>query len=357
MVNPATRFNGKTKIDALHIDSSAWYIDGEQVIVTADELNQGLRTYPIYNATGGTTSPGMPLHISGYDATSGYYKVEKADANAGLQCQLFAINSTAKNTTTDAKTYYVGTGNGIDCSAGAAIGDPVYLSETAGEVTLARPTASDDFVQIVGRVGSTANPGVLALDASFGEIYKIGSGQLSAEAVGSTALAAKGVTAAKLNADVVGVGLTGGNGVAISLSIPANGIALTNLPIGFKYVAFSPEVDLSDGVAKDVDFGVIGANATILGAYFNIDAATDEDVALTVCKSVSGSNIVIPAYNLLAASTTYPNVAGGVAFAKGSSASIVSTDHLYVHVPAKASARVAGKLYVTVIMAIVAPPA
>lgn len=357
MVNPATRFNGKTKIDALHIDSAAWYIDGEQVIVSAKELNEGVATYPIYNATGGALTVGMPLHISGWDSTNAYFKVEKADASASKPCHLFAIDTAAKNTTTDARTFYQGIGNGINCSGGAAIGDPVYLSETAGAVTLTRPTSAASFAQIIGRVGNTYNPGVLILDTKFQEKIKIGTNDVMALAIDSGQLAAKSVTAAKLGSDVAGAGLTGGNGVALSLAIPANGVAATNLPIGMIYVAVSPEVDMTDGAAKDVDFGVIGANGVVVGAYFNITEATDEDVALTVCKSLSGADIVIPAYQLAKASTVYPNVPGGVVYANGSGATIISTNHLYVHVPVKAAARVAGKLYVTALVRITAPPA
>ena len=167
-------------------------------------------------------------------------------------------------------------------------------------------------------------------------------------------IAAKGVTASTLNADVVGAGLAGGNGIAISLAIPANGVAATNLPIGMVYVAYSGEVDMSDGVAKDVDMGVIGAKGVVSAAYLNITQATDEDVSLTVCKSAAGADIVIPAYNLVALSTTYPNVAGGVVFAPGNAGTITATDHLYVHVPVQAVARAAGKLFVTVLIKITA---
>lgn len=165
--------------------------------------------------------------------------------------------------------------------------------------------------------------------------------------------AAKGITAAMLGSDVAGAGLTGGNGVAISLAIPANGILPTNLPVGFVYTAYSGEVDMSDGAAKDIDMGVIGAKGNVVAAYYNITQATDEDVALTVCKSAAGADIVVPAYILTALSTTYPNVAGGVVFAPGTG-TIIATNHLYIHVPVKAAARTAGKLFVTVLIKITA---
>ena len=166
-------------------------------------------------------------------------------------------------------------------------------------------------------------------------------------------IAAKGVTASMLGSDVAGAGLGGGNGVALTLAIPANGIVATNFPIGMVYTAYSPLVDMSDGAAKDVDFGVIGAKGNVVAAYYNVVTATDEDVALTVCKAVSGASIVVPVYSLAKAATTYPNVPGGVVFAPGTGA-IVATDHLYVHVPAQAAARAAGTLYVTALIKITA---
>jgi hypothetical protein len=166
-------------------------------------------------------------------------------------------------------------------------------------------------------------------------------------------MASKALTATYLGSDVAGAGLSGGNGVALSLAIPANGVAATNLPIGMVYVAYSAEVDMSDGAAKDIDMGVIGAKGNVVAAYYNITQATDEDVALTVCKAASGASIVVPAYTLAKAATTYPNVVGGVVCAQGTGA-IIATDHLYVHVPVQTAARATGKLFVTALVRITA---
>ena len=236
-----------------------------------------------------------------------------------------------------------------------------YIDEAQVTATAAQLNGTS-ILPATSQTVDVANDEILFLDHSGSHVAAYDSIVDFVAGVAGTSLTAtsgqltvsdKGVTAAKLGADVAGAGLTGGNGVALSLSIPANGIVATNFPIGMVYTAYSPLVDMSDGAAKDVDFGVIGAKGNVVAAYYNMVTATDENVALTVCKSAAGADIVVPAYNLTAASVVYPNVAGGVIFAPGTG-SIVSTDHLYVHVPAQAAARAAGTLYVTALIKITA---
>ncbi len=171
---PTHRMFGRTKIDALDLDSSAWWIDGEQVTASAADLNTGVGTYNIYNNTGGALSLGMPLYISGYDATSGYPKVVKADADDNKPAMLFAHTTTANGSTTTAVNRYSGAVTGFDTS-GTTVGYPVYLSETAGSLTYTAPTNNDAFVQIVGYVVSKATSGVCVLDTKLSDKQKIGS--------------------------------------------------------------------------------------------------------------------------------------------------------------------------------------
>jgi hypothetical protein len=150
--NITQRLFGRTVIDSLDLNQNAWYIDEEQVTATAAELNaagDGIAHINAYNATGGAFAAGMLLHVSGYDATSGYLKMEKADADNSKPAQYVAVDTIADTKTTTVYDYYDAvTFNTV----GASAGDPVYLSVTAGTFSLSAPTGADDVVQIVGRV-------------------------------------------------------------------------------------------------------------------------------------------------------------------------------------------------------------
>lgn len=111
----------------------------------------------VYNDSGGTLSPGDLVYFSGWYQPSSTTdrpcrKVKKADANGGLNTPAQAVvRSTLTNGNQGRvfKTYRL---TDINTSAASAVGDPVYLSNTAGSYTLTAPTASDSRVQLVGRV-------------------------------------------------------------------------------------------------------------------------------------------------------------------------------------------------------------
>jgi len=99
-----------------------------------------------------TIDAGELVYISGYDA-KGYLKASLADAdasapaNAAVAVAIADIANTAIGHVGDA---YLLTGQNTDSAS--AIGDPVYLSDTAGGWTLDAHTTGGDTVQQVGVV-------------------------------------------------------------------------------------------------------------------------------------------------------------------------------------------------------------
>jgi hypothetical protein len=299
--NPTTRIQGKTKIDSLWVDSSAWYIDGSQVTASASDLNVASGTYTVYNDTGGAFTAGMALHISGFDTASGLYKVEKADADNSKPAQLFAVTTTASGSTGEAKQYYYGNGNGVNTS-GASVGDPVYLSASSGLVTLTAPTAVNSFQQVVGRVATVAATGVLDLNSDFQEMTKIGTNEIQSSSLGIAQMA---------NDDKAST-----------------------------FVIFG-EHDFNVTTAVDTDLGTLGAKGTLIGGYVVLTEAlngTATSTTITFSTAATGGTPIATAHTITKANTAdgQSNIAGatrGLApLAAG--VDIASTAHIYVYTPA-----------------------
>lgn len=101
---------------------------------------------------GAALTAGDLLYVSGWDA-KGYLKVAKADADAAVPANAAVLVAIAD--IEDAAIGHVGTAfhlTGVDTSAVSAVGDPVYLSDTAGGWTKDAHTTGGDSIQQVGVV-------------------------------------------------------------------------------------------------------------------------------------------------------------------------------------------------------------
>lgn len=103
----------------------------------------------VRNGTGGTLAAGTLVYLSGWNATAAKFQVAKADADAALQAEYVLTAAILNGADGVAKKQGQLTGQNTN---GATIGDPVYLSATAGAVTLSDPGAAGALTQIVGRV-------------------------------------------------------------------------------------------------------------------------------------------------------------------------------------------------------------
>lgn len=174
--------------------------DGLPVGVTADQIATFIQTeggigpedlvLDVYNATGGTLAAGTLVYVSGYDATTGRYKVAKADADsstAGAAVATYLV-TTAITNSASGRVYRSGTATGLDTSS-TAVGDPVYLSTTAGAITKTAPTGADDVVQIVGRVTAVdGSAGTALIDLTSNGVQKIATNQYQTASIPQAAL-------------------------------------------------------------------------------------------------------------------------------------------------------------------------
>jgi hypothetical protein len=133
---------------------------------------------PVHNGSGGTLAKGTLVYVSGYNASSGYVQVTKADADAGNALATGIVLADIAN----GKNGFVGralTLTGQNTNAGN-VGDPVYLHTTAGGYTLSAPSASNAAVQVVGRITvKSATVGKIAFDLTGNGLQKIGSNELA----------------------------------------------------------------------------------------------------------------------------------------------------------------------------------
>lgn len=182
----------------------------------------------VKNSTGGTLTKGTLVRVSGY--SSGYL-VTKADADAGLMAThvLDADISDAASGT----AYAITVVTGIDTSGGS-VGDPLYLSATAGEFTPTAPTGADQMVQRVGViVTSHASTGSALFFPGTPIVVKRGSSSVQPGSIVPAALAASEALTA--TDDGTTTGAMSGNtshavvtsaGATKQVSLPASSAAL-----------------------------------------------------------------------------------------------------------------------------------
>ncbi len=114
-------------------------------------------TVAVINETGVTIEAGDLVSLAGWDETEAVPNIVLADADAyGLPAEFVARADIFNGATGIVYTTFRETG-GLDL-AGAAEGDPIYLSTTPGDGTLVDPTDADPnaIAQIVGRVAIVA---------------------------------------------------------------------------------------------------------------------------------------------------------------------------------------------------------
>jgi hypothetical protein len=136
---------------------------------------------PVHNATGGSLAAGSLVYINGYNAGATSPTVAKADADANAA--EFILSAAIANGAAGVafRGYELGSLN----TSGSSVGDPIYLSATAGSWSASALTGAAQLSQRVGVVATShASTGTIQFDLP-GEVLKIGSGQLQSGAVAS----------------------------------------------------------------------------------------------------------------------------------------------------------------------------
>ncbi len=152
----------------------------------------------IRNNTGVGLVAGDLVFISGWDEVNTRPEVTKADANvAGAQAVL--VMRAALNTATNGQAYRAFRTAADQNTVGSAVGNPVYLSETAGVFTLTAPTAAGSVRQVVGRVAVVDGAvGVIEYDIVNSLLERVGSNELQDAAIAAAKIAATAVDNTKL---------------------------------------------------------------------------------------------------------------------------------------------------------------
>lgn len=134
------------------------FIDGRDVYngsLQGEKLGETIR-----NESGSTMAAGSLVYVSGWSETYKAWLVSLADADAVGGRAAYILRSALANNTTG-RGFKALRLRGVNTN-GATVGEPVYLSGTAGSWTLTRPTAAAAKVQVVGRVA--------VVSATVGEI-------------------------------------------------------------------------------------------------------------------------------------------------------------------------------------------
>ncbi len=163
-------FNGS---DSLEGSANFTWDDTQLTVVgdvEADEFIGDLRGAVLFKAQAGEAlSKGDAVYISGISGNTTL--VSKADADDTNKMPAFGIASAAASLNNPVDIYTVGTLKGIDTS-GFTIGDELYVSSSAGELTATPPTGESSLIQKIAKV--------TRVDNAAGSIKISGAGRTNA---------------------------------------------------------------------------------------------------------------------------------------------------------------------------------
>lgn len=242
----------------------------------------------VRNETGGTLTAGTLVYVSSWSEAQSRWLVSKADADvAGARAVFVLTADIANNANGIVSKGYRATG--LDTS-GTTVGDAWYLLATAGTSGKTAPTAANAIVQIVGRVAVVhASTGEVEFDLAANNALKaIGSNELQALSVGTAALAAGGVTAAKL-ADAVADALvvfTASAAVEAAhkrvLTIQAKDVQGNNLAVATQFwIELVSAADASYAVSDDGAGSITFDNTTTKRTLCITDATGLAEIGIT----------------------------------------------------------------------------
>ena len=141
---------------------------------------------PVYNESGASIAADKLVAIIGYDVTKALPNIVLADANTATHTDVYVtLNAIANNT--EGYVFKGGkSASTLDTSGATTVGDPLYLSETAGAFTSTAPTASDAIVLPVGW-STVKSATVGAIHWHIGEAEKYGTRAAQTALVAATA--------------------------------------------------------------------------------------------------------------------------------------------------------------------------
>lgn len=268
--------------------------------------------FPVINSSGSSIAAAKLVVILGFDTTSKRPKIVLADADAASTHKDVYMTFAAVATGSETIVWKGGLSDAnLDTSGATSVGDPVYLSTTAGAFTHTAPSASNSVVIPVGWVVAKSST-VGQIFWHIGKVEKMGSNEIQS-GVGVSGLAPVDVTGSSVTLDAATHGnrtvtLSRAAGVAVTLPAATGTgnkyklIYATALTSASSVISPNGSDTLFGGVfindtgasaAATVDFypTAAGNNTTTLafsaGAGKKGDTLTFEDFA-TNCWQISG---------------------------------------------------------------------
>ena len=244
----------------------------------------------IYNGTGSQIDEGEIVSILGWNVANNTYEVQLADADTPLRPgQLVAIEDIANSGIGQAADVHDLTG--INTVAGS-VGDPVYLSATAGGWTFTAPIGADQIQQEIGYVTvDNATTGAIRFSLSFSSNKEqVGTSGLQDLAVSTAKIAATAVDKNKINTDVAGAGISGGAGTALAIDL--NQLSAAAVDVTADSIAI---IDANDSNASkkesigDLVTALAGNGMQNTASQLAVSAALDEAQTFFGATDISGA--------------------------------------------------------------------
>ena len=152
-------------------DSGATLSDSDEMAgVTLNDFTNDIDADRIHievrNESGGTLTKGTPVYISGYSVGQELVLVAKADSDgSGTMPAIGLIEEDVANNATG-KCVTEGRLSGVATNT-FSVGDILYISTTAGVLTVTKPTGATELIQSIGEVlRSHASLGIIEIEGA-----------------------------------------------------------------------------------------------------------------------------------------------------------------------------------------------
>lgn len=156
----------------------------------------------VRNETGGTLAKGSLVYASGWSAAEGAFLISLADADDPAHRAMWVLAASLA-TATNGLAWGIGDVTGLDTSGAGAVGDPVYLSGTAGAWTYTAPTVIGKIIQCVGRVTvKDVAGGAIRFFPALGAVQPILRSKVEAKRTADQAIGTGAWTKVQFNVEV-----------------------------------------------------------------------------------------------------------------------------------------------------------
>lgn len=192
--------------------------------------NQYYGVIKVINKSGSSIDAGKICHLSGFDATAKLPKIVLSDADYPQKPAQFITKDAIPNNSIG--FVYEKLEVGLLNTNSGEVGDPVYLSSTAGGWSLSAPIGADQITQIVGIITvKSATVGKILFLINPKNMYGFGTSSIADSSITNAKLAGS-ITNAKLAGGITHEKLSGGfskvsvvDGTAAATDVTITGMA------------------------------------------------------------------------------------------------------------------------------------